>query len=103
MQINIKRASQVDAARRDEIKQKAQAAILKIAPEWKQRNLIARSVELAETLATVGALTTDEQAELDAIKAVWNQVKAIRTASGQAEADGTRAADFNPQNYLLSQ
>ncbi len=87
---------EAEAARIERIKAKAMAAILAIAPEWKQRNLIARGLELTEILAAGGSLTSAQQAESDAIKAVWAQISAIRAASDQAEADGTPADQFNP-------
>jgi hypothetical protein len=79
-----------------DLKRKTEQAILTIAPEWKQRNLIARGLELTEILATSGTLTTEQLAESDAIKAIWGQIKAIRAASDVAEANGTAAQDFNP-------
>lgn len=89
-------AEEAEASRIVQIKAKANAAILAIAPEWKQRNLIARGLELTEILAAGGSLTSAQQAESDAIKAIWAQISAIRAASDQAEADGTPADQFNP-------
>jgi len=83
-----------EAARVQAIKQAASEQILAIAPEWKQRNMLARSVELHEVMTSGGALTTEEQAELDAIRAVWAQIKTIRQKSDLAEADGTQPQDI---------
>jgi len=87
---------EVELSRVEEIKQKAHKKILTIAPEWKQRNLIATGLFLTEIIATGGALTSEQQTELDAIKVIWIQIAAIRQASSQAELDGILAKDFNP-------
>jgi len=79
-----------------EIKRKASDAIVKIAPEWKQRNMIARGLELTNKIATGAALTSAEQAESDAIKAIWVQIEGIRAASNQAETNGIPVDQFNP-------
>ncbi len=63
-----------------EIKEEAQQQILDLAPEWKQRNMIARAVELVQL-----GQTTDP--EFIAIQAVWDTVKVIRATSDQLEAD----------------
>ena len=52
-------------------------------PEWKQRNMIARMVEL-NTKATP---TVDEEAESAAIQAVWDWVKSVRAESDRLESD----------------
>jgi hypothetical protein len=52
-------------------------------PEWKQRNMIARMVEL-NTKATP---TVDEEAESAALQAVWDWVKSVRAESDRLEAD----------------
>jgi hypothetical protein len=70
-----------------EIKDRARARILAICPEWKQTNLVARGTELLMRVHLGGAaLTEAEQAEVAAGQAIWDQVKAIRTASDAAEA-----------------
>lgn len=74
------------AARSVKIKQLAHSKIMAIAPEWKQRNLTARSVELLKEGVTSGA-------EVDAIQAVWDQVKAIRNHSDTLE--NNTALDIN--------
>jgi len=52
-------------------------------PEWKQRNMIARMVEL-NTKATPSA---EEEAEMAALQSVWDWVKAVRAESDRLEAD----------------
>ena len=69
-----------------EIKAHAREIILARYPDWKQTNMTARSVELTERVATGGALTTAEQAEIDAMKAVWSWIKSVRAASDAHEA-----------------
>lgn len=68
-----------------EIKNEAQRRIFEIAPEWKQRNLTARAVELIN----LGQNSTQEFSD---IQAVWDSVKAIRDTSDQLEADVNAAA-----------
>ena len=75
-----------DAGRRKaEIKQEAYEAIVTHLPEWKQRNLVARSVELTEKKFDT-SLTAEEQTELDDLKTKWGWVKQVRTNSDTAEA-----------------
>ena len=76
----------------EQIKRLANQAILQVAPEWKQRNMLARSVELADKKAG-GPLTPDEIAEENAMQAVWSQIKEIRRTSDLAEAAGTAPTD----------
>lgn len=59
-------------------------------PSWKQINMIARGVELAETQA---ARTPIEAAEAQALLAAWAEVKAIRAASDAIEAEIAQALD----------
>jgi hypothetical protein len=72
-----------------EIKRIASEKILAIAPDWKQRNMIARSVELL-TLDP-----TDESviAERAAMKAAYRRLDAIREYSNTLE--GALDADIN--------
>lgn len=64
----------------------AHQKIIAIADETKQRNMIARSVELDRLLRDNGSLTAQEQAEYDAMDSIWQRIKAIRSASNQIEA-----------------
>lgn len=75
------------------IKAIAGRKILAIAPEWKQRNMIARSLELERIERTTGTLTAQEQAQLDAMQTVWTRIKALRAHSDALEAAVT--ADIN--------
>ena len=68
-------------------KAEAQRRIYAIAPQWRQANMTARAMELAEKRLNQKALT---QAELDEIASgfgLWNKIKTIRTASDLIEAD----------------
>lgn len=77
------------------IKQKANYAILNVADQYKQVNLLARAIELVDKVMS-NTITIDEQVELDSIKIIWMDIKAIREASNQAEVNGISAEDFNP-------
>lgn len=68
------------------IKDEAAKRILAIAPEWKQRNLIARSVEITRAKID-GTATAEEIKEGNAIQAIWDSVKAIRDKSDALEAE----------------
>jgi len=92
----IEEANTIEELRVAKIKSKASSAILAIADEVKQRNMIARELELTNKIATGAALTVTEQAESDVIKSIWSQIKTIRDASNQAEINGTLADNFNP-------
>lgn len=81
----MKRSQQVRIGVKQLIKNQAASRILAIAPEWKQRNLLARSVELQD-VQRQRILTDAEVAENDEIKRVWGQVQAIRTYSDALEA-----------------
>lgn len=65
----------------------ANSKILAIASEWKQRNMIARSLELEREERINGPLSAPDQAELDAMMAIWDRIKAIRVHSDSLEAD----------------
>lgn len=68
------------------IKQQAGAVILASLPDWKQRNMNMRATELQEIRLDGRPLTTEEQAESVALKAVATWIKSVRAASGAAEA-----------------
>ncbi len=92
------RAERLEVSRVYEIKRRAGAAILAIAPEWKQRNMTARMVELNDKRdRQLIPLSSEEQAELDGYRAVWDRIHAIRARSNQAEAAGTASGDFEPE------
>lgn len=74
---------QEEANRVKRIKFAAGQLIESYLPAWKQRNLLARFSELID----LGNLTTEQQAEKDAITAVWSWVKSVRSESDRLEAD----------------
>lgn len=88
----------VDGVRRDEAEQKAlvkaeaRRRILDRYPDWKQTNMLARSVELVKKGNT---LTPEELTETQQLEAVWAWIKAVRTASDQLEAMTPIPLDFN--------
>jgi len=68
------------------IKVKAGADIIALAPEWKQRNALARMLELVNKKVDGGTLTAEEDAEVAAVESLWATVKAIRAQSDIDEA-----------------
>ena len=68
-----------------QVKQAVGAAILAVYPDWKQRNMIARAVDLTR-IAGARALTTEESAEESALQAAWDWISGVRTASNMREA-----------------
>lgn len=77
-----------------QVKADAYDVIVGRVPEWKQRNLTARGVQLLRKIVLATA-TADEIAEADAIEATWDEIVAIRGASNTAETAiaAARAAD----------
>lgn len=69
------------------IKRKAGQVIEAVLPDWKQRNALARMVELSNAQQS-RPMTPEEQAEIDSITQVWAWIKLVRAASDAAEADG---------------
>lgn len=80
------------------VKNEARRRILARFPEWKQTNMVARSVELQDVWRKVGAWTAEEQAEADALAAAWAWIKAIRLRSDQLEA-----LDPIPEDYAADE
>jgi len=76
-----------------DINAEAYARIVAIAPEYMQRNMTARGLEITQKLVAGDALTQDEIDERDAIQAVWDQVKAIRAAANTMTSDPLTYAD----------
>ena len=71
------------------IKAKANKVIISKYTDIHQRNMLARFNELLEIRIDGGILTTEQQAEYDALKAVWQWIKDVRATSNLAEAEGT--------------
>ncbi len=70
-----------------DIKAEAERRILAVLPEWKQRNLTARGIELLLALVKNRGWTAAETAEATAIQADWDKVKAIRARSDDLEQE----------------
>lgn len=85
--------SEIEAKRVQEIKTTAGEKIVEIMPEWKQRNSIARMVELLSDAVDMTGLSADALAEISAVMLQWDDVKTIRTTSDAAETDGTNPDD----------
>ena len=71
---------------KQQIKKTAEGKILSILPEWKQRNCMARMLELQNKKLEKEVLTTAEENEYNSLKNVWNIVKVIRKASDANES-----------------
>jgi len=67
------------------VKADAAAVIVAYLPEWRQRNLTARGVQILRRIQAATA-TPEEIAEADAIEAAFEHIVAIRAASDAAEA-----------------
>lgn len=81
------------------VKQEAACRILVICPEWKQRNLTARAAELA--IKGVANWTAEEQAEHAAGQAIWEQIKMVRTKSGELEVMTPIPVDYTDDKYWM--
>lgn len=82
----------------EQVKAEAARRILVIAPEWRQRNLTARGVELTNTRHD-REWTAAERAEADAISAVWAEIAAVRAASDAIEAMDPIPQDFTDDSH----
>lgn len=74
------------------IKSTANDIILEHFPEWKQRNYIARALELTNVVANGGTLTGEEITEVANLQAQWDWVKQVRDVSDAAEMANTLAS-----------
>lgn len=68
-----------------EIKDKAYRIIVYEHPEWKQRNMIARAVELNDKQMESNGLEPSEVDEKIQMKNIWQWIKNIRSQSNQME------------------
>jgi len=80
------------------VKAEARRRILARYPDWKQTNMVARSVELMHLKGTK-EWTPAEQAEADALQAAWDWVKAVRSASDVIEVMTPIPADFRDDRH----
>lgn len=80
-----------------QVKDEAQRRILRIAPEWKQRNLTAQAVLLAQKGSA--NWTAEDRAAWDAGEAIWIRIAAIRATSDQIEAMEPIPQDFTDDTH----
>lgn len=73
---------------KDRVKSDANRKILNISPEYKQRNMLARSIEILfdNPDKGIGQLSPELEAEAKAMQAIWDDVKSIRNQSNTIEA-----------------
>ena len=83
----------------DMVKQEAGRRILGIAPEWKQRNMLARAAELLR----IGEpnWTLSQQAEVAVMEAAWADIEAIRAKSNAIEAMDPIPSDYADDKYWV--
>lgn len=83
----------------DEVKVEAYRRILQIAPEWRQRNMIARSVELL----SIGKENWSQEQidEHNSIELIWSTIKKIRERSNMIEVMDSIPEDFREDKYWL--
>lgn len=93
----------------EEVKQEAGRRINALFPDYKQRNYIARQSELDRietgtmrdnngTTVPARSLTSEEIAELVAIKSVWDWILAVRVASAAIEASPPKTDQLETDN-----
>lgn len=87
-------AAEVEATRVADIKAAAGNKIVELMPEWKQRNNLARMVEVLSTAVDLTALPAEVQTEVTAALAEWADIQTVRTTSDTAETDGTAPSDI---------
>lgn len=79
------------------VKEEANRRIVQIAPEWRQRNMIARGVEL--TSIGKDAWTQEQLDEYQSIEVVWTTIKMIRAKSDEIELMNLIPEDFREDKY----
>jgi uncharacterized protein YeaC (DUF1315 family) len=79
------------------VKREASKRILSIAPDYKQRNMLARSVELLR----IGEanLTQEQRDEVLAIELIWETIQMIRAKSDLIEAMDPIPPDYTDDKY----
>jgi hypothetical protein len=84
-EVRVPEGTRRDELLRAQIRADCRADILARFPDWKQANLTARAVELLEQQFT-GTMTSEDQVDLDAIRAAWGWIKQRRVQSDEEEA-----------------
>ena len=82
----------------EDVKAEAGRRIVARYPEWKQRNMTARGVELLH-IQTSEPWTPEEQAEADALQAAWDWIASVRAASDILEAQQPIPADWQGDHH----
>jgi len=85
------------AAMVEGVKREASKRILGIAPDYKQRNMLARSVELLRIGET--NLTQEQRDEVLAIELIWETIQMIRARSDAIEAMQPIPSDYAADKY----
>ena len=80
----------------DEVRKTAKRKILEYCPEWKQRNITNRSMELVKKGSD--NWTAEELAEYNANQTMWAKIKEIRDTSNTLEAMSPIPIDFGKDN-----
>ena len=112
--VSWKPSAEIRSERIEEVKAAASGIIYAFASSTKQANLMARKQELSDiisgqlintdgTFEAARALATAEVAEAIAMRAAWNYIKAVRTASNQFEANLALIADTDPAALVALQ
>jgi len=83
----------------DQVKQEAARRILAIAPDYRQRNMLARTAELLR----IGEanLTQSQRDEVLAIERVWETIQMIRVRSDAIEAMDPIPSDYAADKYWI--
>lgn len=80
----------------DSVRNEAHRRIVRVAPEWQQRNLLARSLELAD-IRHSRPLNAEELSEADGVRAVWAEISRLRAVSNTLEPNPPE--DFAADHY----
>jgi len=83
----------------DMVKQEASRRILAIAPEYKQRNMLARSAELLRIGET--NWTQEQRDEVLAMELIWDTIKFIRAKSDEIEIMNPIPQDYTNEKYWI--
>lgn len=83
------------------IDDEAGRVILSRYPEWKQRNMIAKGVELAYKVATNSA-TADEMQQIGQLQAVWAWIEAVRARSDALQAAYAAGSSVSPSEGSIN-
>lgn len=80
------------------LREEASERILAVFPDWRQRNMTARGVELL-AIRMARTWTAGEQAEVNELTASWDWIKSVRVASNQLELFDVVPDDFRGDKY----